>query len=145
MPDASGDHVVLSLPAAPEFVNIARLTCAGLATRLGMTYDEVEDTRIAVGEACALLIGSGDRIGQLVLTCEVLADSLQVEIRGAEARSVPGPVSTEGIEMSHHILKAVVDEHRVELDLDRVWLAKRVGETEQPAAGGPSAGGPEAG
>ena len=69
------DEVVLTLPAAPEFVRLARLTCAGLATRIGMGYDEVEDLRIAVGEACSLLIGAGARKGTLTLTFGLDADA----------------------------------------------------------------------
>ncbi len=46
----------LVLPAQPDFVQVARLTFAGLATRLGFPYDEAEDIRLAVGEAMTLLI-----------------------------------------------------------------------------------------
>ena len=76
------DEVVLTLPAAPEFVRLARLTCAGLATRIGMGYDEVEDLRIAVGEACSLLIGGGQRKGTLTLTFGVFPDTVAITIEG---------------------------------------------------------------
>ena len=116
------DEVVLTLPAAPEFVRLARLTCAGLATRIGMGYDEVEDLRIAVGEACSLLIGAGARKGTLTLTFGLEADVVGVTIVG----TFDGPgVAGDDSGLSDQILDAVVDEHRVDLAQDRVWISKR--------------------
>ncbi len=116
------DEVVLTLPAAPEFVRLARLTCAGLATRIGMGYDEVEDLRIAVGEACSLLIGSGSRAGTLTLTFGLDAHEVGVTIVGG----FDGPAAAaEDSSLSDQILDAVVDRHEVDLAQDRVWIAKR--------------------
>lgn len=116
------DEVVLTLPAAPEFVRLARLTCAGLATRIGMGYDEVEDLRIAVGEACSLLIGSGSRKGVLTLTFGLDTEALGVTIVGGFSG---GEATHDDSGLSDQILDAVVDEHTVDLDHDRVWISKR--------------------
>jgi serine/threonine-protein kinase RsbW len=121
-PNDAADEVVLTLPAAPEFVRLARLTCAGLATRIGMGYDEVEDLRIAVGEACSLLIGAGARKGTLTLAFGLDADAVGVTITGG----FDGPSSAnEDSGLSDQILDAVVDEHEVDLAHDRVWISKR--------------------
>jgi serine/threonine-protein kinase RsbW len=116
------DEVVLTLPAAPEFVRLARLTCAGLATRIGMGYDEVEDLRIAVGEACSLLIGAGARKGVLTLTFGLDTEALGVTIVGGFSG---GEATRDDSGLSDQILDAVVDEHTVDLDHDRVWISKR--------------------
>jgi serine/threonine-protein kinase RsbW len=126
VPDQTpGDEIVLTLPAAPEFVRIARLTSAGLATRIGMGYDEVEDLRIAVGEACSLLIGPGTRPGTLTLTFAIGAGTVGVDIVGA-LDGAP-PAADPDTELSDQILDAVVDEHRVDLAADRVWISKHHG------------------
>ncbi|WCO67322.1 ATP-binding protein [Iamia majanohamensis] len=122
MSDQPSDEITLTLPAAPEFVRIARLTGAGLATRAGMGYDEVEDLRIAVGEACSLLIGSGQRPGTLTLTFTLAADAISVEIVGTLEGAPP---TDEDTELSDQILAAVVDDHRVDAPADRVWVTKR--------------------
>ena len=125
------DEVVLTLPAAPEFVRLARLTCAGLATRIGMGYDEVEDLRIAVGEACSLLIGAGARKGTLTLAFGLDADAVGVTIVGSFDQ--PG-VAGDDSGLSDQILDAVVDEHEVDLAEDRVWISKRHARTEAEEA-----------
>ena len=59
----TGGDVRLVVPAAPEYLRLVRLTAAGLASRLGFTFDEVEDLRIAVDELCFHLLGDGDGDG----------------------------------------------------------------------------------
>ncbi len=41
----SEDEVRLAVPAKPEFLGLARVTAAGLASRLGFTFDQVEDSQ----------------------------------------------------------------------------------------------------
>jgi len=54
-PDTS-DTVHLRVPADPAYLAVIRTATAGLAARLDLTLDEIEDLRIAVDEACALLL-----------------------------------------------------------------------------------------
>jgi serine/threonine-protein kinase RsbW len=44
------------LPADGAYVSVVRTTTAGLAARLDFTIDEIEDLRIAIGEACAVVL-----------------------------------------------------------------------------------------
>jgi serine/threonine-protein kinase RsbW len=53
--DADG-VVELRVPASSAFVAVLRTVTASLAARCDLTLDEIEDLRIAVDEACALLI-----------------------------------------------------------------------------------------
>jgi serine/threonine-protein kinase RsbW len=50
------DTVHLRVPADPAYLAVIRTATAGLAARLDLTLDEIEDLRIAVDEACALLL-----------------------------------------------------------------------------------------
>jgi len=50
------DVVELRLPADSAYLSVLRTATAGLAARLDFTLDEIEDLRIAVDEACALLL-----------------------------------------------------------------------------------------
>ncbi len=104
----SDEEVKLAVPALPEYVRLARLTAAGLASRLGFSFDDVEDLRIAVDELCYLLIGSEGRAGTVSLRFAVDGDALVVEgsgeVRGGDA---------EFAELSEQILGAIVDEYDV--------------------------------
>jgi len=48
--------VELRLPADGAYVSVLRTTTAGLAARLDFTIDDIEDLRIAVGEASAMVL-----------------------------------------------------------------------------------------
>ena len=58
--DGSRADVELRLPADTAFVSVLRTTSAGLAARLDFTLDDIEDLRMAVGEASALVLPSAD-------------------------------------------------------------------------------------
>jgi serine/threonine-protein kinase RsbW len=58
------DVVAVTVPADGGWLGILRTATAGLAARLGFPGDKIEDLRIAVDEACAMLLvltpGDGD-------------------------------------------------------------------------------------
>ncbi len=54
----SEDEVRLAVPARPEFLGLVRVTAAGLASRLGFTFDQVEDLRLAIDEISFGMTGS---------------------------------------------------------------------------------------
>ena len=103
----SDDEVRLAVPARPEFLGLARVTAAGLASRLGFTYDQVEDLRLAIDEICFGLTGSKGRDGILELHFLLAPEALTV--RGEGRFSAPSPVHLS--ELSEVILDALVDEH----------------------------------
>jgi serine/threonine-protein kinase RsbW len=50
------DQVTVRMPAEGAYLSVLRTATAGLAARLDFTLDEIEDLRIAVDEACAILL-----------------------------------------------------------------------------------------
>jgi serine/threonine-protein kinase RsbW len=49
--------VTVSVPAAPEFVRVVRAVVASIGAAMDLTYDRIEDLRLAVDEACDQLLG----------------------------------------------------------------------------------------
>src|SRR4029078_7207541 len=58
--------VELRLPADGVYVSVVRTTTAGLAARLDFLIDDIEDLRIAVGEACAMVLPEAEAGTDLV-------------------------------------------------------------------------------
>jgi serine/threonine-protein kinase RsbW len=72
------DVVAITLPAAGAYLTVLRTATAGLAARLDFTIDEIEDLRIAVDEACAMLLPQA--VPGADLTCEFTLDDNRMNV-----------------------------------------------------------------
>jgi len=114
MPDVpKQDEVRLAVPATPEFLGLARVTAAGLASRLGFSFDQVDDLRLAVDELCCSLIGANGRPGMVRLRYLVADGALEVEGEGLFDGDHRVPRPPELCELSELVLSVLVDEHSV--------------------------------
>jgi serine/threonine-protein kinase RsbW len=46
------DKIVMSLPAKSQYIEVVRLALYGIAVRMGFNFEDIEDLKVAVGEAC---------------------------------------------------------------------------------------------
>ncbi len=79
-PEQSDDVVQLTLPADSAYLSVLRTATAGLAARLDFTLDEIEDLRIAVDEACAMLLPDAAEGAKLTCTFSLSPDALAVTV-----------------------------------------------------------------
>ena len=124
--DVAGEEVRLTMPATPQLLRVARLTAAGLASRLGFSFDEIEDVKIAVDELCFALVGSKGRPGTLTVVYRLHDRVLEIEGEGRFTANGTEPAAAPS-DLSAQILAAVVDEHEITRDGDatRFRLVKR--------------------
>jgi serine/threonine-protein kinase RsbW len=81
------DIVTIKLPAAGAYLSVLRTATAGLAARLDFTLDEIEDLRIAVDEACAMLLAQA--LPGADLECEFTLDQDSIRV-GVSVLTVDG-------------------------------------------------------
>lgn len=79
-PTVDDDVVLLTVPADGGYLGVLRTATAGLAARLQFALDEIEDLRIAVDEACAMLLAVAIRDAELECRFAVTEDALTVEV-----------------------------------------------------------------
>ena len=77
--DSEPDVVLLTLPANSVYLSVLRTATAGLAARLHFTLDEIEDLRIAVDEACAMLL-AGEELPDAELHCRFTLSADQIAV-----------------------------------------------------------------
>ena len=83
--------VFVQVPADSAYVSVLRTTTAGLAARLDFTLDDIEDLRIAVGEACATVLAGSDGRGHLECSFGLGEEEIEVSV-AAENPSGKPPV-----------------------------------------------------
>ena len=77
----AAETVQLIIPCRPEYVGVARLAVLGIASRMPFSYDEVEDVRLAVGEACTHAVErAGPGRATIRITSVIAPHALTIEI-----------------------------------------------------------------
>jgi serine/threonine-protein kinase RsbW len=113
------DIVEVRLPAASAYLSILRTATAGLAARLDFTLDEIEDLRIAVDEACAMLLPQAAAGHDLTCRFQLDHDALDVTVSlQTTAGSLP-----ERDTFSWTVLTALAGEVDAGVEADhKVWI-----------------------
>jgi len=75
------DTVDLRIPCKAEWVALARLSVAAVASRLHFSIDEIEDIKLAVAEACTNCIQHADGSQHIDIKCESIEDGLRISVR----------------------------------------------------------------
>jgi hypothetical protein len=113
------DEITLTIPADRDFHRVAHLVLGGLALRLNLTIENLEDLQLAVD---AILDRAGED-GDLTVTMALHGNELETRIGPIDVRAeLERP---EGAELGlRRVLDAVVDD--VDADGEWVRLTKRV-------------------
>ncbi len=93
-----GEVIFLEIPSSTEYVSIACHAVEGIARRMTFTANEVEDIKLAVGEACSNAVKHGlalEDSPNVEIKCSVHPDGLSVEIRNSIADIIPPHIPTK--------------------------------------------------
>lgn len=77
------DYIEIRVPAKPQYVSVIRLTISGLAMRVGFTYDEIEDLKIATSEAVTNVVHhayQANEDGEVVIGCALFEDKIEIMV-----------------------------------------------------------------
>ena len=121
------DTIRMTIPALLAFVRLPRVAIAGLATRSGFSYDEVEDLRLAVGEVCQVLLDGADRDGTLTIEFAVERGAMRVEVT---VDAPPGRLEGVGEKLAEQILAATVGKIEVHDDGRRIAFSMTAADDE---------------
>ncbi|WP_042476928.1 anti-sigma B factor RsbW [Bacillus ndiopicus] len=124
------DYIEIRVPAKPQYVSVIRLTISGLALRVGFTYDEIEDLKIATGEAVTNVVHHAyhdTEEGEVVIGCALFDNKIEIMVADygnsfnfEEVKSKIGPYNeNEKISMLRegglglYLMEALMDEVKV--------------------------------
>ncbi len=83
------DQVSIRMPAEGAYLSVLRTATAGLAARLDFTLDEIEDLRIAVDEACGMLLAQAVPDGTLDCDFSLGEDYMSIAVSAISRQAQP--------------------------------------------------------
>jgi serine/threonine-protein kinase RsbW len=114
--------VQLEIPASGAYLAVARVAATGLAAQLQFTYEEIDDLRIAVDEACTQLLARRGSATTLNVAYHLDDAELRVDV-SIEAPDRGDPLARDTF--AWQILAAMTDEVREQSEAGRLWLSFR--------------------
>ncbi|HLR41240.1 MAG TPA: anti-sigma B factor RsbW [Virgibacillus sp.] len=138
----------MKFPAKADYVSVARLSMAGIANRIGFTYEDIEDLKVAISEAITNAVTHAyheENEGEVTIGFGVYEDRLEVMVADhggsfnlSEIKGNIGPYKdTEPVENLREggfglfLINALMD--KVEINNNHgviVLMTKYLGETE---------------
>jgi len=111
------DEIRLVIPAEEDFRPIAHLVTGGLAMRLDVTYDDLEDVQVAIEALLALR----DDADELVVSLSADDGVLYATLGPFPAETLQADESDAGLDL-HRVLDTVCNTHEVEEREDGAWV-----------------------
>jgi anti-sigma regulatory factor (Ser/Thr protein kinase) len=115
------DEITLTLPRGSDYQTVAHLVLGGLATRLNLTLEHLEDLQLALG---AVLAHGADSTEEVTLRLRVDEHHLEAVVEPVGVRLLD-EVERETDELGlRRVLESTVDD--IQVDGSSVRLTKRV-------------------
>ncbi|MDR6554306.1 anti-sigma B factor RsbW [Paenibacillus qinlingensis] len=133
----------LQIPASAEYLDLVRLSLYGVASKMGFSYEDIEDLKVAVSEACNNAILHGEPQignGQIEISYEFGEGFLRVKVKddgtgyethdpnrqtGPFSGTSPSELQTGGLGI--YLMQALMDEVEIDTqDGTEVTLVKYV-------------------
>ncbi|MDZ4655532.1 MAG: ATP-binding protein [Coriobacteriia bacterium] len=123
------DRVTLTVPAKSEFAKTARMTVAELASRIGMSYDEVDDVRMAAEEAFIYACNRADG-GNVTFSVDLIEDGIAIIVGPVLVADGATPEDEVQDRYAAFILESVCDEFEISRTAEgnMLRLVKRMGD-----------------
>jgi hypothetical protein len=126
------DEISLTLPRDRRFYDVAHLVVSGLAARLDLTVDNLADLQLAL----AGLLPRDAPDGEVTVVLRLAGGALTGRIGPFDAQPLRRELEREGGDGygTHHVLEAVFDSYRLDVEDGSAWVEFTMGLT--PAEAG---------
>jgi len=128
------DHLSMSVPNKPEYVNVIRLTASSIASRVGFDIEEIDDIKIAVAEACTNAIKHGIKNDQENFDVEFYMDCDKIMINiidkgvgfSLDEIEEPDLINPKEGGLGIFIIKTLMDEVNISSDIGNGTCIKMI-------------------
>lgn len=116
------DHISLCVPAKSDYAKTVRMTAAAIASRMEMTYDDVDDVRMAAEEAFVYACDALPDSGEVTLHFRIDDAELRIEVPIATSDRLATEEAERRGAYATFILQSVCDRFEFSSDETGAWL-----------------------
>ncbi|HIS03133.1 MAG TPA: hypothetical protein IAA75_04380 [Candidatus Pullichristensenella avicola] len=121
MPDMLPDGAIaLTVPADRSMMLVIRLTTAGVLARARLTVDAIDDVKMAIEEACTLMISQQCPPDALCVEFLRGEHALEIHVHATSGRPCLCGMGPEELEVVRSILTSLTDDARIECAEGRI-------------------------
>ncbi len=131
----NADRITLTVPSKGEYAKTVRMTAAVLVSRMPMTYDELDDVRIAAEEAFVYACDHAPESGTVNIEFMVSSRTFEMKVLLADALRTADEETERRAAYATFILQSVCDRFEMSSDQTGPYLrvVKRVAEEKADA------------
>lgn len=119
--------VLISVPAEASYASVLRTTAAAMAARCNLTYDRLEDARLAIDESFAQMIAFGSPEAMVECQFQEAPGDLRFVLSGPTTLETQLPTDS----FSWTVLSALADELSAQVQAGRLTIEVRVHEPQE--------------
>lgn len=85
------DSIILKVPTHSQYLHIVRLTLFGIASSLGFSFEQIEDMKVATGEACNNFVNcasNNNKYSELIIQFKIKANGLAIHVKDEKSKFV---------------------------------------------------------
>ncbi|WP_031545187.1 anti-sigma B factor RsbW [Salinicoccus luteus] len=131
------DYIEMKFPSSAEYVGLIRLTLSGVLSRAGASYDQIEDSKIAVSEAVTNAVKHAygdDETGEVLIGFAIYSNKVEIIVADhgqsfnyEEVKEELGPYSED--DNVNYLREGGLGLFLIETLMDEVYLKKDPGVT----------------
>lgn len=118
----SVDRISLTVPSKGEYAKTVRMTASAVVARMGMSFDEVDDVRIAAEEAFVYACDNAPASGSVTLDFSVEGDTLEMRVALSDMRLAVDEEGERRAAYATFILQSVCDTFELSSDENGPYL-----------------------
>jgi serine/threonine-protein kinase RsbW len=118
----AAERITLTVPAKGEYAKTVRMTASALVGRTGMTYDEVDDVRIAAEEVFVYACDHHPTSGTVTISFELDEGGIEMKVALSDSLRDVDEDSERRAGYATFILQSVTDTFEMSSDEDGPYL-----------------------
>lgn len=131
------DFIEMKVPAKSEYVGMIRLSVSGIASRMGFSFEAIEDLKVAISEAAANVVTHAyedTEVGEMTIGFGVYDNRLEVVVsdRGEsfdmnEVKKTVGPYKHNGSDSLKDLREGGFGLYLIKALMDKVEINNQYG------------------